>query len=653
MLKISKKNIFLRKQSAMKLYLYSFIFCLFSFCLFAQETNLLASKIPDSLKFNANAVIRLDQTDINISSQRGLELQRKRIITILNEKGMNAIDATVYYNKRMSVNSLEAKVYDEEGTEIQKFKKKDFRDQSMFDGISIALDGRMMFLDYTPPKYPFTIVFEYEVETSNTAFIPQWLPIDDFFVSVEKSVLNISCPTSLGLKTKEHYLDLFKIQKSSPSTEKLIYTANQIPAQKYESFSPDFREIYPWVMFGLEKFNLEGVDGQAKNWKEFGQWYYDQILSGTDELPEETKNHIRSLVSGINDPIEKAKIVYKFVQEKTRYVSIQLGIGGWRPMLAKDVDRLGYGDCKALTNYTKSLLEAVGVVSYPTILFGDQYYKKSIEFDVVSIQGNHMMLAIPHQNSYVWLECTSQTTPFGYQANFTDDRKVLIVKPNESEIVTTKKYTNSDNTQSSEGFCSIDPEGNLKAKFTIISKGAVYDYKSRIALKSATDHDKYYKNYWDFINNLKIESVKFDDNKNEIAITEKIDFSAAKYANLMDNRMMFCVNTVDRLTESPKRIRNRKTPFEISRGFVDFEQISVDLPQGFVIESIPAKISFSNKFGHYEFEVKITNEKQLLYTRTFSLNSGVYQKTEYEDYRLFLEQVEKNDQAKIVLIKKG
>ena len=55
------------------------------------------------------------------------------------------------------------------------------------------------------------------------------------------------------------------------------------------------------------------------------------------------------------DPIEKAKIVYKYMQEKTRYISVQVGIGGFKPMLAKDVDRLGYGDCKALSNYTKAL----------------------------------------------------------------------------------------------------------------------------------------------------------------------------------------------------------------------------------------------------------------------------------------------------------
>jgi hypothetical protein len=36
-----------------------------------------------------------------------------------------------------------------------------------------------------------------------------------------------------------------------------------------------------------------------------------------------------------------------------------VGIGGFKPMPANDVDRLGYGDYKALSNYTQGTLEAV------------------------------------------------------------------------------------------------------------------------------------------------------------------------------------------------------------------------------------------------------------------------------------------------------
>jgi hypothetical protein len=39
-------------------------------------------------------------------------------------------------------------------------------------------------------------------------------------------------------------------------------------------------------MMGLEEFHLEGVDGKAKTWKEFGEWYSREVLSGTTALSE-------------------------------------------------------------------------------------------------------------------------------------------------------------------------------------------------------------------------------------------------------------------------------------------------------------------------------------------------------------------------------
>ena len=334
-----------------------FIVLFSSTILLAQKSEYNTQSIADSLKENANAVVRLNQIDISISSQRSMNIKTKRVVSVLNEKGLGAIDATEYYSKTSSVKSIEALVFDGLGNEIKKIKRKDFKDQSAVSGSTLFSDDRIIYLDYTPTQYPFTIVYQSEVETSNTAFIPQWYPLSDYFVSVEKSILNVNYPDNLGFKKKESNFSDFKIKKITDSSTQLSYTASNILAQKEEDYSPGFSAIFPKVMMGLELFHLENVDGNAKTWAAFGQWYSDKILSGTGELSEETKSKMRTLVGDEKDPIKKAKLIYNYVQQKSRYVNISIGIGGWKPMLASDVDRLGYGDCKALTNYTKALLE--------------------------------------------------------------------------------------------------------------------------------------------------------------------------------------------------------------------------------------------------------------------------------------------------------
>ena len=97
MLIISKNFIFLDKPTSMKILKAIQIFELFLFLLStpsqSQEVNLSALKIPAELKENANAVVRLDQKDIKIISQRAMVITEKRVVTILNEYGLSSINA--------------------------------------------------------------------------------------------------------------------------------------------------------------------------------------------------------------------------------------------------------------------------------------------------------------------------------------------------------------------------------------------------------------------------------------------------------------------------------------------------------------------------------------------------------------------------------
>ena len=541
------------------------IFLLFSTTqLFSQKADYSILTIPDSLKQNADAVVRLNQTDIVIASQRSMNIKTKRVVAVLNEHGLEAVEAYEYYDKSSSIKNILATVYDAFGKEIKKIKKGDFRDVSAVSGSTLFSENRYIYLDYTPTQYPLTVVFESETETSNTAFIPQWLPLNDYAVSIEKSIINVSYPPNLGFKYKEFNFSNFNIKKTQETPTGLSFEAIKITAQKEETAGPSIMYLFPRVMMGLEQFHLEGVDGNAKSWSDFGKWYNEKILTGTIDLPEETKAKMKALVGTETDPIKKAQIIYKYVQEKSRYVNISIGIGGWKPMFAKDVDRLGYGDCKGLSNYTKALLKAVDVPSYNTILYGNPR-KRNIEADFVSMQGNHMILAVPNKDSYVFLECTSQVDPFGYQGTFTDDRDVLVVKPEGGEIVHTKIYEDKDNLQTSKGAYSIAENGDFSGKIGIVSEGSQYNKKFHNDKLSPTEMEAFYKDYWSTINNMKIKKITFKNDSDKVSFTENAEISAVNYGNVSANKMMFALNAFNPLTQSVKRIRNRKNPLEIQR----------------------------------------------------------------------------------------
>ncbi len=632
---------------------YLFLLLIFHFNLlsFGQKSEVSVLAISDSLKQNANAVVRLDQTDIAITSQRNMVIKTKKIITVFNELGFEAIDAYENYDKKTSVNSIEAIVYNAFGIEIKKIKRKDFRDQAALDGISIFSDNRFLYLDYTATTYPYTIVYESEVETSNTAFIPSWMPLTDYFVSVEKSILNVTFPDNLGFKSKECNFDIFKIDKIISNTKQLSYSVSNIKAQKPEEQSPLFSDMYPKLLLGLSSFNLEGIDGNASSWKEFGKWYADKILAGTIDISEETKTKIKNLIGNETDLVKKSKIIYKYVQEKSRYVSIQVGIGGWKPMFAKDVDRLGYGDCKALSNYTKALLNVVDVPSYNTVLYGDRN-KRDIQSDFVSMQGNHMILCIPNGEKNIFLECTSQEDPFGFLGIFTDDRNVLIMKPDGGEIVRSTIYDDKNNSQISKGNYVLNENGAISGQVEIISEGSQYAQKVRLEKLQPTELEAHFKEYWKPINNLKIAKSKFTNDKEKISFTENVSISADDYGKFVGSNLLFSVNVFNQNLKNYKRIKNRKNKYTVERGFLDNDEISVVLPDGFSIESLPQNFELKTKFGEYKTEIIKKDEKNLIYKRSFSIFKGNYSNVEYEENRLFFDALSRNDNTKIVLIKK-
>lgn len=632
-----------------KLVLSAFMLC--SFVAQAQKLDYSILSISQELKENANSVVRLQQINVDIQSQKQITVAKKKVITVLNKYGLSNIDAVEYYDKSSRVNTIEAVVYDAFGKELKKLKRKDFRDQSVADGYSVYSDDRQIYLDYTPTEYPFTIVYDSETVSSNTAFIPGWYPIDDAFESIEKSSITVNYAPSLGFKYKEYNFENKNIVKSE-TTNSIKFSIENLVAERKEDLSPSYQKLFPIVLFGLEKFNLEGIEGNATTWKDFGQWIYTSFLSQNEELEPATQNAIKTLVGTETDPIKKAKIVYQYVQDKTRYVSIQLGIGGWKPMPAKDVDRLGYGDCKALSNYTRCLLKAVGVESYYTIIYGDNS-KESLQQDFVSMQGNHAILAMPNDGKMLFLECTSQVAPFNFGGDFTDDRYALLVKANGGEIVKTNELLDSSNTQITKGTYSLNDDGTLAGTIKIKSKGTQYDNTYGIENKSKEIIDEHYKNHFNWINNLKLEKVKFINNKDEIEFTEELQVTAANYASKNGAIVMFPVNAFNQNSNIPQRYRNRKTPFEISRGYLDIDEIEVTIPDGYVVDAKPDNLEIKDKFGTYKIEIKSSSATKLIYSRSLLINKGFYDKLEYENYRKFREQIAKADNSKIVISKKA
>ncbi|CAM1344742.1 DUF3857 domain-containing protein [Tenacibaculum amylolyticum] len=613
-----------------------------------SQNNITAFLLPSELKKDANAIVRENYLEINLEATDRMVVKQRRIITVLNKLGNKHVNAVEGYDNDTKITELSAKVYDAFGKEIKKYSKKKFTDVSAVDGVSLYSDSRVKYLNYTPTSYPYTVVFESEYKTSSTGFIPKWFPQESFYVSIQKSEYKINNPNNFDLRIKKKNFEGYPIK--SLSDNQVHYIAENMPAVKYERNSIYLTEIAPELLVALNKFTLKGVSGNATNWKEFGKWMNDKLLFGKTALPPTTVAKIKSLVNGLDNDIAKAKKIYEFVQDKTRYISVQIGIGGWEPIPASEVDKMGYGDCKGLTNYTKALFDAAGITSYYTLVYAKE--KQNIDKEFSSLQGNHVILNIPNEGKDVWLECTSQSMPFGFIGDFTDDRDVLVITPEGGVIKHTDVFKNEDNLQVTKAKVTLSEAGDVNATVQVKSTGIQYDHKYAIANQPKEDIEKHYKsNIWDYNNNLELTSFQFENDKDNVTFKEDLEVEIKDYASITENELLFRVNIFNRITSVPKRYRKRNLPLKINRGFKDIEEYTITFPNGYAIDQLPPKYEIDNKFGTYTMEIKKIDDHTIAYHRSLLIKDGLFPKEDYKAYRKFRKNIAKRENLRIALQK--
>ncbi len=614
------------------------------FLFFVCAANLSAQKdidlsiltLPKELKEGANLVVRNKETVIDVKSVDQMTIKETYVVTVLNKIGHQRLLTAEGYDDHSRITSLEAKVYNAFGKEIKKFRKGDFIDVSAVDGFSLYTDYRIKYIEYTPVSYPYTMVFKYEKKTSSTANIPDWNPVSDYYKGIQRDTYIIKYPSELGLQKKEKNFDGFGIINSSKEGV-LSYTATDIQPVKYETSAPSLDDIRPNLLVSLSNLTTDGVKASYKNWQEFGLWMHSSLLTGQDILDESTKQTVKEITANAKTDVEKAKIIYKFMQDRTRYISVQVGIGGIQPIAANQVDKVGYGDCKGLTNYTKALLDVVGVKSYYVHVEAGQNDIVDIENDFASLaQGNHVILNIPNGNEDIWLECTDQNIPFGYLGDFTDNRDVLVITPEGGLIKKTPSYTNDTNLQTTKATIQLDDNGGLSSVVTIKSKGIPYGYRFYLEREPMSELKKFYKTrLWAYNDNLEVKNAKVANDRDSILLTESVEVNIENYASINGSDYLLLVNPFDRNTYVPKRYRNRKLPLEIPRGYKDVNEYTYKIPAGYEINMLPPAKIIENKFGKYEVNFIKLDNQTFIYQKSLLIRKGEYPKEEYKAYRKF------------------
>lgn len=613
------------------LYLLLFVLCNASI---AQKNNLHLQKIPDSLLYNANAINRLQQTKLQIAANGKATEVHKNIVTILNAKGEDNSVFVEYTDKFTKIQDLSIKVYDNLGFEIAKYGKKQAEKLSNFNDDNLVSDGQLFFLKVPIKVYPVTIITEYEIAYKG------YLKFDDIQLNNENKAIQeidytVETTADNPLRYKNYNTTVQPTVTNNGNT--LIYNwhITNIRAIENNKNDDDTKTIYPHIAITPTTFMMDGYEGSFASWNAYGNWYKNLSL-GKNVLSDQQQKEVLALVKPLKTEREKIATLYTYLQKNYRYVSIQLGIGGFMPMTAVSVHKLKYGDCKALSNYMQTILQVAGIESYQALInAGSKALPVDINF--ANHKFNHVILCVPNHSDTVWLECTSNDNEYGTLGSFTENRFALLVTDTGGVLVPTPLSKANNNSIVYNNVVTINNDLTATATNNIIHSGYYNKlYTTDVWMYNDADLRNFLLNEMEYKPFDAFEIIK----QKELKQT-KLQFTYTKIFSFNAGLTYFLPKHNYALWQKVLPANNNPTTdYNLVNPFVHIDTTLIHLPPTFTLDQLPKPTQLSCPNAKYFSNIIYNNLKNTITVIThLQLQNQMIKATDYQKTKQFFDAV--------------
>ena len=531
----------------------------------------------------------------------GTFVYQKRLEVQVNDREAAQYYRTEYvrYDPETEILELKGSVFAKGDKKAIQSKKKHITDHASFDGFSIATDDRYKKLELDlPDHYPAVYTFFSTVKYIETVGLPAILWDHPEGVEVKSGSLTLIDPQGqLNYKV----IDDAKLFTERVDSGQRTFVLKDPPTVK-ESQRRHLLSRGPAILLAPKAIQIEGTTGSFDTWPEMATWSAS-LLTAAGELPRSAIEEVRALVKDAQTEEERIALVYAFVQQRSHYVSIQLGIGGWKPMAPSDVHATGYGDCKALTNYTRLLLEAVGVKAAYCIIGVNDREIRYPKFASAN-QANHAMLAVPRVQDTIWLECTSQRTPPGYISTSASGRYALWVDKDAGQLVRTSSRTPSENTLTRSSKIVLTRDGAAKLSQKQWRRGNWLDLPLHLASETLRNQSRIIRRYFTHTLNDLNCSVNIPKGIINPEATINVQASMPTYAKRLGERLMLPVFSFQKRSTTLQQLVDAESYVSLDEVSVKRDTLFIVPPTGMRIIQLPEEKVFSTDFLDFSLSAK-------------------------------------------------
>jgi tetratricopeptide (TPR) repeat protein/transglutaminase-like putative cysteine protease len=220
------------------------------------------------------------------------------------------------------------------------------------------------------------------------------------------------------------------VKESTGKQDRYQWTFKNLPSIKIEEAMPNLSQLNPVLIIS-----------SLKDWAQLDKWAAGKLLQKA-EVTEGAGTKAKELTAGKENAYDKIRAIADFIQTNIRYVYADLNRGGYTPHSVNEILNSKYGDCKDQSVLLISMLKAVGIEAYPALINPDPYD----EFTEIPIpQFSHLITYIPFNGKDLWLDMTSEVTPFPNLTFSDQGRTAFIVNGKGGRLTKTPASSGADN----------------------------------------------------------------------------------------------------------------------------------------------------------------------------------------------------------------
>jgi hypothetical protein len=583
-----------------------------------------------------------------------LEMQVYERIKILKESAFDEADLRVYrytYKERSDhLVSLKGRITLPNG-QFYEISKADFFEEEYNEYYTIHKAS------LPNVEVGAVIELEYEILSHRMFRLPAWYfqgqyPVVHSELSIDnQSTYSYTTLLETGTEMSMYELDdsrkLYKLGNMELFAGDGHFMMKNAPAIQEEDYLTTINDYRARVRFQLSE-QRDGVIVREvfTSWAEAARALEDRDEFGKNYLK---KRHYKALhealqpeIAGIDDPLEKAEAIYRFLGSKVAWDDELRYFPGQSP---DELLEKGSGTSADLGIALTALLKAEGYKAYPVLISTRGHGKMTQQYPIMD-QFNHMLVYLEVAGRVLLLETPVDYQPFGSLRGYSLNGYGWIV--NEEQPVWINITPGNDEFKL---FYNLDLSDDGALQGTVVATYQGISAPGERSLARQYPDGK----YW---NNRLPEGAEFQDlrrkdpNKASLSYAEQIQVRYETAGNVVNEYLYFQPVLFSKFIENPFKLAQRHYPVDFSRPIREVTMNTVNLPEGWEVDFIPESQHqvLEGEGVAFDYKAEVIDRQLKVETR-IEINQLTFQPERYAEMKALFEAFSEKLTAQVVLRK--